>query len=199
MKFGDHLKQERQKKHLTQQVVADELNVSRQTISSWETENSYPDIESLIRLSDYYQVSLDILLKEDEGMTEYLKKQEIIKRIKPILYILIIIDLLFIGIATLFYLKIIEMNSWTGILLLVIGLLNVLAIFKMSDFLNQLNGKRYTVRYYKVTILGVLLSVIMAVTFAMLKQSLLSGVCSGVAVALIAALVIKFQTKNREG
>ena len=76
MKFGNRLKQERQKKQMTQQKVADDLNVSRQTISSWETENSYPDIESLIQLSNYYQVSLDTLLKEDTGMTEYLKKQE---------------------------------------------------------------------------------------------------------------------------
>jgi len=58
MEFGDRLKQERKKRKLTQQVVADELNVSRQTISSWETENSYPDIASLLRLSDYYQISL---------------------------------------------------------------------------------------------------------------------------------------------
>ena len=78
--------------------MAAQLDVSRQTISSWETGNSYPDIDRLIQLSDVYQISLDVLLKEDSGMKEYLKKQEVMDEIKPIVKLTTVIDLIFIAI-----------------------------------------------------------------------------------------------------
>lgn len=84
MKFGVRLKQARQDKKLTQENVAQELNVSRQTISSWENERSYPDIDSLIRLSDFYHLSLDQLLKEDTGMKEEIQKKEQLAKINKV-------------------------------------------------------------------------------------------------------------------
>ncbi|WEV43644.1 helix-turn-helix transcriptional regulator [Lactobacillus sp. ESL0684] len=84
MKFGEHLKQARIAKNLTQTEVAKYFFVSRQTISSWENEKTYPDIESLIKLSNYYQISLDTLLKEDTGMREYLEKKDVAKELKVI-------------------------------------------------------------------------------------------------------------------
>lgn len=45
--------------NLTQEQVARDFFITRQTISSWENEKTYPDIISLIKLSDYYHVSLD--------------------------------------------------------------------------------------------------------------------------------------------
>lgn len=84
MKFGVRLKQARRDKKLTQENVAQELNVSRQTISSWENERSYPDIDSLIRLSDFYHLSLDQLLKEDTGMKEEIQKKEQLAKINKV-------------------------------------------------------------------------------------------------------------------
>ncbi|MFD1672533.1 helix-turn-helix domain-containing protein [Agrilactobacillus yilanensis] len=75
MKFGIRLKQERSKKGMTQEMVARELNLSRQTISSWENERSYPDIQKLVALSDLYKVSLDVLLREDDDMMQHLETQ----------------------------------------------------------------------------------------------------------------------------
>jgi len=63
MRFGERLKKARSDMNLTQGDVANELYVTRQTISSWENEKTYPDISSLIQLSNYYQISLDTLLK----------------------------------------------------------------------------------------------------------------------------------------
>jgi len=57
---------------LTQEKAAEKTGVSRQTISNWENEKSYPDIISVIALSDLYSVSLDELLKGDQKMTEHL-------------------------------------------------------------------------------------------------------------------------------
>ncbi|WP_220728798.1 helix-turn-helix domain-containing protein [Apilactobacillus xinyiensis] len=84
MRFGDRLRNERKLKNVNQSEVAEYLHVARNTISNWENERSYPDIESLIKISDYYEVSLDVLLKEDEGMKEYLSKKEFIQNIKMI-------------------------------------------------------------------------------------------------------------------
>ncbi|MGM0239983.1 helix-turn-helix transcriptional regulator [Enterococcus sp. AZ103] len=69
--LGNILKMRRNELQLTQQQVADYLFVSRQTVSSWETENSFPDVPTLIKISDYYQMSLDALMKGDE---KYMKK-----------------------------------------------------------------------------------------------------------------------------
>ncbi|MCT6859582.1 MAG: helix-turn-helix domain-containing protein, partial [Apilactobacillus sp.] len=80
MQFGDRLKQQRKTKELTQDDVAKKLNVSRQTISSWENENSYPDIKSLIQLSNLYDISLDTMLKEDNGMKEFIEKNDLHKK-----------------------------------------------------------------------------------------------------------------------
>lgn len=81
MQFGDRLKQQRKIKKLTQDDVAEKLNVSRQTISSWENEKSYPDIKSLISLSDMYDISLDTMLKEDSGMKEFIEKNDLSKKL----------------------------------------------------------------------------------------------------------------------
>ncbi|MCB5083262.1 helix-turn-helix domain-containing protein [Streptococcus mutans] len=74
MNIGEKLKTARQQSHLTQEAVADLILVSRQTISNWENEKSYPDIVNLIKLSDLYQISLDTLLKDDGKMIKHLDK-----------------------------------------------------------------------------------------------------------------------------
>ncbi len=55
-------------------MAAEKIDVSRQTISNWENEKSYPDIISVIALSDLYSVSLDELLKGDQKMAEHLEE-----------------------------------------------------------------------------------------------------------------------------
>ncbi|MCK8607047.1 helix-turn-helix domain-containing protein [Apilactobacillus ozensis] len=82
MRFGERLKNERKNKNVSQSEVAKYLHVSRNTISNWENERSYPDIDSLVKISDYYNVSLDTLLKEDIGMKDYLSKKDVIHNIK---------------------------------------------------------------------------------------------------------------------
>lgn len=73
MEIGRKLKEARQMRGLTQENVAEKLNVSRQTISNWETEKFYPDMLYVLQLSDLYQVSLDELLKGDERMIQHLE------------------------------------------------------------------------------------------------------------------------------
>lgn len=72
MEIGTRLKNARTKIGLTQERVAEEIGVSRQSVSNWENNRSYPDIVSVIKLSDLYSVSLDKLLKEDKKMIKHL-------------------------------------------------------------------------------------------------------------------------------
>lgn len=74
MEIGQKLKDARIHSVLTQEVVAEKINVSRQTISNWENEKSYPDIISVIELSSLYCISLDDLLKGDSKMIEHLEE-----------------------------------------------------------------------------------------------------------------------------
>ena len=59
---------------LTQEQVAEKIMVSRQTVSNWENGKSLPDIVSIMRLSDLYQISIDELLKGDKRMKEKMEK-----------------------------------------------------------------------------------------------------------------------------
>ena len=70
MEIGLLLKNARHQAALTQEQAAEALGVSRQTVSNWETGKSYPDIISVIRMSDLYAVSLDCLLKEETSMQQ---------------------------------------------------------------------------------------------------------------------------------
>ncbi len=74
MEIGDRLKQARNEQKLTQENLAEQLGVSRQTISNWENNRSYPDIINLIALSKIYAISLDDLLMEDRKMIEHLEE-----------------------------------------------------------------------------------------------------------------------------
>lgn len=70
--IGVKIKNARLKANLTQEQVAEELGVSRQTISNWENEKTYPDIVSVVKMSSLYAISLDHLLKEEKPMSNYL-------------------------------------------------------------------------------------------------------------------------------
>ena len=74
------LKQARLAANLTQEELAEKVGVSRQTVSNWENGRNYPDIVSIIVLSDVYDITLDSLLKGDNEMIQYLKKSTDVTR-----------------------------------------------------------------------------------------------------------------------
>lgn len=60
--FGKRLKQLREEKGMTGQELGKILNVSKVAISNWENDNRFPDKETLIKIADFFNVSLDYLL-----------------------------------------------------------------------------------------------------------------------------------------
>ena len=63
MTIGERIAEERKKKGMTQEDMAEKLNLSRQAISKWESGSSFPDTENLLKLSFLFSVSVDYLLK----------------------------------------------------------------------------------------------------------------------------------------
>ena len=62
MDFGTQIRTLRKEKSLTQDQMANDLHVSRQAVSNWENNKNLPDIETIIRMSEVYSVSLDDLI-----------------------------------------------------------------------------------------------------------------------------------------
>lgn len=65
MTLGSNIQKMRKEASLSQEAFAEMFQVSRQTISNWENSKSYPDLETIIKISDSFHISLDVLLKED--------------------------------------------------------------------------------------------------------------------------------------
>ena len=80
MELGKQIKKHRVTAQLSQEELAERIYVSRQTISNWENDKSYPDVNSLVLLSETFQVSLDNLIKGDiDIMKEVIQREEVVK------------------------------------------------------------------------------------------------------------------------
>lgn len=98
MDFGAQIKKLRSSRDLTQEKLAQELNVSRQTISSWENNRNLPDLEMVVQISKIFNLSLDQLILGDPTMTTKLVKDgSEMRKIKFTLYTTIIMILAGIG------------------------------------------------------------------------------------------------------
>ena len=87
MDVGIRIKKYRQKQNISQDELAEKIFVSRQTISNWENNKSYPDIKSLMLLSDIFKVSLDDFMKGDIEEIRSLINNEKIKEFNVMGYI----------------------------------------------------------------------------------------------------------------
>ncbi|MBO4600951.1 MAG: helix-turn-helix transcriptional regulator [Bacilli bacterium] len=91
MNLKDKLTKLRKDNNLTQDELAEKLYISRQTISNWENGRTYPDIETLILISNKFNISLDDLLKTDKEVIKDIdKKIKSHKKLKIIITVLII-------------------------------------------------------------------------------------------------------------
>ena len=80
MELGNKIKYYRGEKELSQEELAERVYVSRQTISNWENNKSYPDINSIVLLSEVFEISIDNLIKGDvELMKKEINSEEVKK------------------------------------------------------------------------------------------------------------------------
>ena len=88
MEIGKQIKKHRTRLKWSQETLAENAYVSRQTISNWENGKSYPDIHSLLILGKLFNISLDELVKGDvETMNNEISKNEV-KRFNALLWLL---------------------------------------------------------------------------------------------------------------
>ena len=71
MTFSDKLLALRKKAGWSQEELAERLNVSRQSVSKWESAQSMPDIDKILQLSSLFSVTTDCLLKDEQAEPEY--------------------------------------------------------------------------------------------------------------------------------
>ena len=62
MTLADRIQQLRKQKGISQEELADRVGVSRQAVSKWESAQSVPDLDKILLLSDYFEVTTDYLL-----------------------------------------------------------------------------------------------------------------------------------------
>lgn len=74
MTFGEKLSKLRKESNYTQEQLADILGVSRQSVSKWELDETYPETEKMIQIGKLFDCSMDYLLKEDITQTNGSKK-----------------------------------------------------------------------------------------------------------------------------
>jgi len=117
MDMGNKIKEIRNEHGMSQEQLANELHVTRQTVSNWENNKNYPDFTTLVKISELFDVSLDVLIKDDN---EYIKKQGIVER------------------------KFVTRKRWIIILSLVVILLGGLCVFIYSLGQGTDNAKRVT-------------------------------------------------------
>ncbi|OUP80736.1 XRE family transcriptional regulator, partial [Lachnoclostridium sp. An169] len=66
MSIGKTILNVRKEKGMSQEEFGELFHVTRQTVSNWENEKNYPDLNTLVTMSDMFEISLDKLLKEDK-------------------------------------------------------------------------------------------------------------------------------------
>ena len=81
MQLGNNIQTLRKRKGLSQEKLAEKINVTRQTISNWELGETAPNPEQLILLSKEFDISIDELVGNDAKLSKSLKEDESIKMI----------------------------------------------------------------------------------------------------------------------
>lgn len=123
LEISTQIKKYRNTMGLSQEDLAEKIYVTRQTISNWENEKSYPDIHSLLLLSSLFNVSLDQLIKGDiEIMKKEINKAEVAEfnRFSKIFSVLFIISIIsFVPIFA--FLRIYGAVIWAVLCLITLG------------------------------------------------------------------------------
>lgn len=82
MNIANKIQTIRKEQDLTQEEFGNVFHVTRQTVSNWENEKSYPDLQTLVAISDRFGITLDTLIKEDPQMVKAIDKERIIGTMK---------------------------------------------------------------------------------------------------------------------
>lgn len=154
MNIGDKLYELRKNQNLSQEEVAEKLNVTRQTISKWETNQSMPDLDKIVPLCELYGITADFLLqgtvdskaKETNLIENTLRKEK--AKVISISVFLYFLSIIWIIISE--SLEGINENTQVGVFLLICAVATVYLIYKLMCMPKEIKEKdEKKVRTYK--------------------------------------------------
>ncbi|WP_424348633.1 helix-turn-helix domain-containing protein [Latilactobacillus sp. 5-91] len=198
MQFGERLKQQREQRGLTQEIVAQQFHVSRATIANWEHERSYPDINCLIAISDYYQISLDVLLKEDSGMTEAMQRKIELQKLKPFYWGSLLIDgfILVILMGRGYQLPLLKTDAFLVMMVLLIEAANIYMMLTVRNRQHQLGIQETSQKSILSYLFGILIVLLIGGLALVSSQWSAIGIISGGVVAGIIIWIRQHCPKN---
>lgn len=127
MDIGNKIKNARIQAKLTQQQAAEAIGVSRQTISNWENGKTYPDIVSVVKMSDVYHISLDALLKEEQTVSDYVsylgESTDMVKSKARLSGIILLVTYLIIWVAGILYFYFLDFEYGLGYNIMFLGII----------------------------------------------------------------------------
>ena len=172
MDIGNRIRDARKQANMTQEDAAEALCVSRQTISNWENEKTWPDIVSVVRMSDLYHVTLDFLLKGEQTMSKdyvtYLEEStNTVKSHRKLGKIILVASALVIwAIAMIVFWCIISPSDALGYSFMFLWLILPLTIFTVS-LITGLHDYWGKFKWLAVPIFGILYMLSEFMTFSM--------------------------------
>jgi len=136
MSISEVIKQARVESDLSQEAAAEKIGVSRQTLSNWENGKNFPDIISVVALSDTYGISLDSLMKGDKKMMAHLEESTNVKKSnRQVIATIIAITIALIGTALFIittggdYLYFVDLPSWISLIIPILAVLTITRSF----------------------------------------------------------------------
>ena len=150
MKLAEKIFSLRKEKGFSQEQLAEKINVSRQSISKWESGQALPEIEKIIELSKIFQVTTDYLLLEDKDKPERVpstipahEKESYYKEVKSfgfwqVVYIFVIALIFFIWLGSFYFPKQYALIAWLSFFLLVASAIAIKKSLKIKEkYLDQ--------------------------------------------------------------
>lgn len=136
MDVGKTLKDKRKELQLTQEQLAEKIFVSTKTISNWENNKTTPDIDSLIRLANLFDLSLDNLLLEGSNIVENIKYDMEYRALKVIRLVPF-----FITICICIVLVITKLTLLAAVFMILIAICNSVLTFYIEYRIKKLKSK----------------------------------------------------------
>lgn len=186
-KVGSFLKELRREKDITQEQLAEKLNVSSRTVSRWETGSNLPDISLLVELANFYDVDVreiieggrksEMMDKESEAvatkMADYATQEKsiLLKRIQIISVVGVVISLLSILIQTI-NIRFEDVNKW-------VLLISFVSLIILSIITLYVTGLLEKIVKHKRVMKGIKVATIIGLVVAA-KQIIVGGILAGI-------------------
>src|SRR5574344_1353754 len=150
MELGKRIVKIRKDNKLNQDDFAEKYYVTRQTISNWENEKSYPDLETLVKISNDFNISLDTLLKEDD---------RIIKILINMLNIAGLAVLVYFAIPYVFHIESLNAYSYrTCGFIILLGFIPLLIVNMLGYIFNESNKKCIKLLFFVPSLISLIIT-----------------------------------------